>query len=117
MLNARCNDSKRFDILDDVNGDGWLQQDPDDLQMLIGTGSNEIVLSSRQSRKHNIIMQGHHGGVINAVAAHPSKMLFVTGLITHPDPLQSTSHTPPPFSSFTTPAPLFPLLLVPPAAR
>jgi WD40 repeat protein len=92
-------------------------QDPDDLQMLIGTGSNEIVLSSRQSRKHNIIMQGHHGGVINAVAAHPSKMLFVTGLITHPDPLQSTSHTPPPFSSFTTPAPLFPLLLVPPAAR
>lgn len=51
----------------------------DEMQVLMGTRSNEIILRGSVSKKQTILMQGHLGGTVTAVAAHPSKLLFASG--------------------------------------
>jgi WD40 repeat protein len=49
----------------------------DEMQILMGTGSNEIILRSSRLNQ-SILMQGHLGGCVTSVAAHPSKLIFAT---------------------------------------
>ena len=51
----------------------------DDVLVLMGTGTNEIVLCSRSDKKRRVVMQGHLMGSVNAVAAHPTQLIFGTG--------------------------------------
>ena len=51
----------------------------DEMLVLMGTGSNEILVRGSRTKKQTIIMQGHLGGSVRAVAAHPSKLIFATG--------------------------------------
>jgi WD40 repeat protein len=51
----------------------------DEMLVLMGTGSNEILVRGSRTKKQTLIMQGHLGGSVNTVAAHPSKLVFATG--------------------------------------
>jgi len=46
--------------------------------VLMGTGCNEIVLREFTSKKQKLVMQGHLGGSVKGVAAHPNSLIFAT---------------------------------------